>query len=227
MDPCVEKTLNPYCTSEDVVVKNQANKNMAPLLSGEASESCGDEDAIVYLRKKKIPCTSSADKHQKRVSFHEETSDSHKDTKNQDSVSLNRETDRLSKSFKTSASNISRAVGDLSSFESEEEGVEIAGDLSLLGNEEIQELCARSMASEIRSELYTPSTENMIIKTPVTERGTPEGQEDPPIRWSISTAISDHPSLSVNERLQMSKNLSSGMCKLFPTISNSNLYSND
>lgn len=224
VDPCIEKTLNAYGTSEAMLVKN---KSMAPALVGKASESCDDEDAIVYQRKKNILCTSSAEKHQKRVSFHDGTSDSLSDAKNLDAVSVNRETDRLSNSFKTSASNISRAVGDLSSFESEEEGVEIAGDLSLLGNEGIEELCARSMVSEIRSEVFPLSSENILIKTPVTERGTPEGQEDPPIRWSISTAISDHPSLSVCDRQQMSKNLSSGMSRLCLTICKSNPYSNN
>lgn len=186
-----------------------------------------DSDEVVY-RGSQIKTRKMVNlKQQKRVSFHECTQDMPSNDGLLDNDTLSQETANSSSSFRESASNLSRAVSDLSSFECEQEGVEIAKDSSVLGNDGIEEL---SLNNSFNAHLYLKSacdteysghslqfvslgetSQHIAEKTPVAERGIPEGQEDPPHRCSVSTTTSNHLPLSSNEKLQMSNHPSPGM----------------
>lgn len=213
IDPCSEKTVGNTSTSEPMVsdIAN-ANTRLSILNRNTSDSNVDNADNVVYKRPKSKKGMSSDVKQQKRVSFHECTPDilsNHigSETFEKDSLAL-------SHSIRSSASHLSRAVVDLSSFECEQEGVEIAKDSSILGSAGIEELsldklqnsslsnCVESTDLKFVSlcQTYRYGSEN----EPATERGTPEGQEDPPHRCSISTTNSDPSLINSTERLRMS-----------------------
>ena len=182
-----------------------------------------DPDEIIYRKPK-----TTIGKQQKRVSFHEDTLEMPPEHPNIDWNSTSKEIEKLGISLKSSASSLSRAVGDLSSFECEQEGVEIGKDSSLLGNAGIEELLTRRI-SEISTSLQKSSRSTSTVYSvksfllgptnhnnggiPVAERGIPEGQEDPPHRCPTgkkSSSTYDFQSPIVCERSKSSNNNSPG-----------------
>lgn len=173
--------------------------------SGSSVDWSSTNDAV-YKRLKSKKENASDVKQQKRVSFHECTPDFFNDAENESP-------DKDTHSFRSSASHLSRAVVDVSSFECEQEGVEIAKDSSVLGNAGIEELSVENpqkSSSSIGVELYkklgsvNQSFQYGSEKASVMERGTPEGQEDPPLRCSISTTVSDPSQIISSDRIRIS-----------------------
>ncbi|XP_034236770.1 uncharacterized protein LOC117642578 [Thrips palmi] len=234
IDPCSEKTVGNSSMSEPMTVSDIANANIRlGILNSDTSDGCVDwpsADDVVYRKHKSIKGKSSDVKQQKRVSFHDSTPDIVQ--YHEESETPEKDTMVLGHSIRSSASHLSRAVVDLSSFEYEQEGVEIAKDLSILGNAGIEELSVNtqqisSSSNRVEStqldvkcsslrQTYQYSSE----KAPVAERGTPEGQEDPPHRCSISTTVSDPSQIMSSERLRMSNSSPVPSCSsLRPQVS--------
>lgn len=220
IDPCSEKTVGNSSTSEPMTVSDIANANTHLVPATDSSVECPLADEVIYKSSKSKKGNLSDVNQKKRVSFHECTPDtlpnlSKTDTPEKDLLVL-------SHSIRSSASHLSRAVVDLSSFQFEQEGVEIAKDSSILGNAGIEELtsdkpqnfcssnCIESNELDVTFVPLHQTYQYGSEKAPVTERGTPEGQEDPPHRCSISTTVSDLSQIVSSERLRRS-NASPGL----------------
>lgn len=228
VDPCAEKSLKIIRMMEPMTTSDIANANTssASLVSKPHDLDDVDSDDIVYRKPK-----TTIGKQQKRVSFHECTLEVPPDNQHFDEQSTSKEIERLSNSLKSSASNLSRAVGDLSAFKYEQEGVEIGKDSILLGNDGIQEISAKRMFEvpsslrpsskslnpicSVKSFLLGPPNLDNGDNVPVTERGIPEGQEDPPHNCpnyidKKSSSIPDCFSVSVCDQSRILNSCSSG-----------------
>lgn len=235
VDPCVEKTVGISSPFVPMTVSDIANANTSSEFpneksnSGNATDTFTDcvsldnpDDNIVYKYPKNIARKSS---NQKRVSFHECFPDSSLSCNDVRENCFAEKSGAFHSSFmdKDSVSSFSRTVGDLSSFENEQEGVEIAKDSSILGNDGIDELSREklghslvsaegasivgSSVNAVKSVIFGQISRHIGQKTPVTERGNPEGQEDPPLKCSYTTPTKQL-SLMAYESLRTSVNSS-------------------
>lgn len=204
VDPCTEKTIG----SLSIPAKDVTNANNSSGVMESTVQLLTDSDNVVFRRQNSNTRRSSDSKQQKRVSFHECLSN--EPSHHVETSTPSQEVGRFSSSFRESTSYLSRAVGDFSSFDSEQEGVEIAGDSSLLGNDGIEELSAKNIFcshlssdhSDLEAVMWCERKKGEIMqnKTPVAERGIPEGQEDPPKRWSLSVPTTNQVSVGVCEQ---------------------------
>lgn len=229
IDPCMEKTIGCSYSSEPMTVSDIANANMSsePMSVSNSIihwDPHDGNDEILYRIPKTKSEKSPNGKQQKRVSFHELSTDLPSESDHLDEYINSKETETISSSFRVSTSNLSRAVGDISSFGCEQEGVEIGKDSSLLGSEVTEELFGNSLHSKqkssdnaIRCDHAFSSVKSVILgqihhkinnRSPVAERGIPEGQEDPPRRCSVAAVTSGHLFNSNSERIRISNSSS-------------------